>query len=380
MRQPKADRKLNLLIVVAGLGVGGAEVVIQHLVQAIDRSRFNVTICCIKIRGVIGDRLASEGIDIISLADPDEAKVDYFAFVKLLKVIRERKIDVVHTHTLDALADAAVCRMMLRRMKLIHTFHFGNYPHITKRRKWMESIFSKAADRLIAVGEVQRQTLRAIYKFPDSRISRVWNGVTSPQTDHDDSFRAQIGTKDRVLVGTISTLIEQKGLQDFLTVASRFRAERDKVLFVVVGEGHLGPQLESMRDQLQLQDTVVFAGLVPNAAQVALPAFDIFFQSSLWEAMSIAILEAMAAAKPILATSVGENPYIIEDGVDGLLVEPQDVNSMTAALRRLIDDAELRKRIGNSAYKKFTRQFTVQHMTRAYEDIYHMQESQVQAR
>ena len=86
--------------------------------------------------------------------------------------------------------------------------------------------------------------------------------------------------------------------------------------------------------------------------------------------MSIVILEAMAAGKPIVATRVGENPHIIEDEVDGLLVEPKDIKGMASALGRLIDDAELRCRLGNAAARKVAQKFTVERMTHEYEEIY----------
>ncbi len=86
--------------------------------------------------------------------------------------------------------------------------------------------------------------------------------------------------------------------------------------------------------------------------------------------MSIVLLEAMAAGRPVVATAVGEAPHIIEDGVEGLLVEPKDVAAMATALRRLINDAALRDRLGRCAVAKVARRFTVEQMTRAYEDIY----------
>ena len=83
----KGERKINLLIVAAGLNIGGAEVVIRELVRALDREHFNVTVCCIKVCGVIGDELLREGVDVVTLSNSAEPKVDYFTFIKLLKVI-----------------------------------------------------------------------------------------------------------------------------------------------------------------------------------------------------------------------------------------------------------------------------------------------------
>lgn len=363
-------RKHNVLILASSLWIGGAETVIRHLAESLDRTRFNVTVCCLKQRGSIGDELARSGIDIVQIADSTNPRVDYLTFRKLLKVIRSRNIDVVHSHTAHGLVDASLCSLFIRRLKIVHTFHFGNYPHTAPRIIWMERIFSRLADKLIAVGEVQRRQIQSLYGFSDRQIGTLWNGVAIKSGSGDPAFRRKLGAENCVLIGTIATLIEQKGLSDLLDVAKAVRDAGHKAMFVIVGEGHLRPQLEAKRRALGLDDSVVLTGWVTNAAEVALPAFDIFVQSSLWEAMSMVILEAMAAGKPVVATAVGENARIIEDGVDGLLVEPKNVAAMATSIGRLIDDAALRVRLGEAARSKVERRFTVNHMTRAYEDLY----------
>jgi glycosyltransferase involved in cell wall biosynthesis len=363
------DQRVNLLIVASSLWIGGAETVIRHLAQAIDRRRFNVTICHLKQRGHVGDELAQSGVDIVGVSE-DGSKVDYLSFRKLLKVIRTKAIHVVHTHTTHGLTDAALCKLFMPRLRIVHTFHFGNYPHTRARLMLLERIFSRLADRLISVGEVQRSQIRKVYRFPDHRIGTIWNGVTWPIGCGDPKFLESIGADNRVLIGTIATLIKQKGLSDLLDVAKATQNSGRKALFVIVGEGHLRGELEEKRRRLGLEETVVLTGWVTSAAEVALPTFDIFFQPSLWEAMSVVILEAMAAGKPIVATRVGENAQVMDDGVDGLLVEPRDISGMAAAIGRLIDDPALRLRLGNAARAKVERRFTVEHMTRAYEDVY----------
>lgn len=362
------ERRINVMIVASHLWIGGAESVMQHLAESIDRRRFNVTVCCLKQRGTIGDELARKGIDIVSLSN--DGKADYFTFLKLLKLLREKHIDIVHTHTTHGLFDSSLCSLLMPRLKVIHTFHFGNYPHTRPRIMWMERLCSGVADRLYAVGEVQRKQIQAVYNLGDDRIGTIYNGVAIQPGSGELGFRQAVGAEHCVLVGTIATLIPQKGLTFLLDVAKVVRDSGRKVVFVIVGEGQLRGELEAKRDQLGLQGTVILTGWVKNAAEVALPAFDIFCQPSLWEAMSMVILEAMAAGKPIVATRVGENGHVIDDGVDGRLVQSKDVEGMAEALGRLIDDPALRVRLGEAARAKVARRFTIDHMTRAYESAY----------
>jgi glycosyltransferase involved in cell wall biosynthesis len=382
-------RRINVLILASSLRIGGAEVVIQNLARTIDRRRFNVTVAHTKDVGHIGAEMQRTAVDLVDLRKGSWLKgraFAYLSFVALVSLVRRKRVDVIHTHNVDGLADAALCKLLVRNVKTVHTFHFGKYPGarwflsstdataIRRRLMWMERLFSLLTDRLISVGDVQRQLLQATYGFRSQSIKTVWNGVTSPSPVAEHSrLRSQLEAQDSVVIGTIATMIEQKGLHDLLHVA---RIVKDaggfgrSVKFVVVGEGRLRKELEARRAELGLDDLVLFTGWITDAARVALPAFDVLFQPSLWEAMSVVVLEAMAEGKPVVATRVGENPRVIEHGVDGLLVDATDAPGMAAALASLIQSETLRRQMGQAGRRKFEQYFTVEHMARAYEQIY----------
>jgi glycosyltransferase involved in cell wall biosynthesis len=370
-----ADRKINVLIVASSLWIGGAESVMRHLALSLDRRRFNVLVGYLKELGHVGEELVREGAEVVPINDQplqpgEKAQVDYLTFIKLRRLIRARNIDLVHTHTIHGIVDAAACKLVMPRLKTLHTFHFGNYPHLSSRDLWMEFLSCRVATRLVAVGHGQKRQLMAAHHLSDDDLSVVYNGVQLPSGTGDPGFRASIGAEGKLLIGTICTLIEQKGVPDLLAVARRIVDAGHDVRFVVIGEGRLRPMIEARRRELGLDDHVILTGWLTDAAVRALPTFDIFFQPSLWEAMSMVTLEAMAVGRPIVATRVGEAPAILEDGRDGFLVEPRDVDGMTAALLRLITEPGLRARVGEAARQKVEGRFTVQDMTQAYETIY----------
>ena len=374
IRASETGRKTNVLLLASSLWIGGAESVIQHLAQTLDRRRFNVTVCCLKQRGQIGAELAKTGIDVVTFGDDeapkDRGKPDYFTFRRLASLLRARQIDVVHSHTTHGLVDATLCKLFVPHLKVVHTFHFGNYPHTRPRIIWMERMFSRRADRLVAVGNVQRTQLQSVYGFNDRAIGTIWNGVDTAVAAGDPALLAQFAPNGRVVIGTIATFIDQKGLPDLMRAARRVLDAGHRALFVVVGEGQLRPQLEDLRRQLGLERDVLLPGWITHAAQTALPHFDVFFQPSLWEAMSMVVLEAMAAGKATVATRVGENPHMINPESDGLLVNVGDVEGMAQALGRLIADTDLRTRLGANARRAIERRFTIKHMTAAYEQVY----------
>jgi len=364
------ERRIKVMLVIDGLGLGGAEMVLRDLVNNLNAERFDVCVCCTKgIGGSIGEELRQNGVRVVVLPGQSDDRVDYLTAPKLRRVIKDEQIDIIHTHAAPALFDAAPCRLTMRGVKLIHTFHYGNYPFDSRRHHWLEYICSRAADRLIAVGIEQGRRIQTTYRLPESRIGTIWNGVTVSAPIDEDSFRARFGTGDRLLVGTIAKLIHQKGLDYLLDVAQHCRDAGLPMQFVVVGEGPLRSELEERRGELGLDDVVILAGWIDSAAERVLPEFDVFFQPSRWEAMSIAILEAMATSKPIVATKVGDNHHVLKDDLTGILVDSGDVSGMTHALERLVD-SDLRKRLGDAAKESFEREFTLRHMVRNYEEEY----------
>jgi len=168
----------------------------------------------------------------------------------------------------------------------------------------------------------------------------------------------------------IATLIEQKGLPDMLDVAYELKKRGVDAIILVAGEGHLRKVLESRACELALGDYVQFLGWVNNADSRILPMFDILFQPSLWEAMSMVVLEAMAGGKPVVATDVGENRHMVEHGINGFLVRPRDIASMADALEILSKNPEILKRQGIESRRRFEEKFTSLAMVRKYEDLY----------
>lgn len=362
--------KPKILIVASSLFIGGAEVVIQSLCRNLDRSSFEVIICHLKQRGNLGDELAGEGYHLVGIPKSNILKADYLSFLKLLKIVRKYKIDLIHSHTTHSLSDSALCKIFSPGLKFVHTFHFGNYPHDKKSRMTLERLFWRFTDRLVAVGETQKKTVQDTYKIPDQRIMTIRNGVALKKGAPDSDFVSRYGFKDRVLIGSIGTLFEQKGFTYLLDVAYELKKRNCRAGFLIAGEGPLRGQLEAKMKALGLEDDVRFLGWVKDADIHILPNVDIFFQPSLWEAMSVVVLEAMAASKPVVATSVGENCHVLEHDRDGLLVRPKDIEGMTLALMRLIQDPILRRTLGANARAKIESRFTAQHMTRAYEELY----------
>lgn len=361
----------RLLIVHSSLHIGGAEEVTANLCRHLDRRRLDVTVCCLKEKGMIADKIESQGTEVVTFERERSRRPDYFTSLRLNRLIRERGISLMHSHDPHALADTAICRLLNSRVRAVHTFHYGRYPHRERQLRTLESLSWRWVDRLVAVSGSQRAAIRAIYRIPERRICVIGNGVDMNFSDTVPSCLLGYRDEGRRIIASVSTLTEQKGLLDLLQAAATLkRMGLSGFVFVIAGDGPLRPLLEQRRHELGLHDEVEFLGWIEDAANRMMRHVDIFIQPSLWEAMSIALLEAMSAGVAIVATRVGETPDMIESGTSGILVDAGNHQGMADALARLLSDQDLRRKLGDAAAIRCARFYSAQTMTDRYMQVY----------
>lgn len=366
-----AQRPRRIMLLGSALHIGGAERVIANLAKHIDPARFELTIAHLKERGSIGQELMDRGFNVVGIPRAASGPGKYLSFRNLAAVARERRIELIHSHTPYSLLDSALSRTLaLRGVAGVHSFHFGNYPHLPARYRFMERVASRAVTQLVSVGVEQGKTICSTYGLAPSRMRTIVNGVEPPNAAPDEDFRSRLGGGRNVIIGTICVCSEQKGLPDLLAVAKIVSARLPNVHFVVVGNGPVREAMEKRSREMGLADAVTFTGWKDNAGATMLPLFDIFFQPSLWEAMSMVVLEAMAAGKPIVATDVGDNRHVVVDGTTGFVVPRKDHAAMADALSRLSESATLRASLGDAGQKRYRELYDARSMARAHEALY----------
>jgi len=368
--QANIGEKYRVMIVNSALYIGGAENVTAALCRGLNRNLFDISVVHLKGHGQIAKDLEREGYEVIGLPPRKSGRRDLLTFLKLRHLMAERRVQLVHTQDIHAMVDASLSVMTLPHIKHVTTFHYGNYPRNNRRYHYLEKFFHRFPDRLIAVGEVQRQSIAQTYHLESEALSVIRNGVT------DSYRRARIEDKDRVrqgadvVIGSISTLIEQKGIDDLLKAARILADQGLKFRLVIVGDGHLRGALEAYARELNLNGYVEFLGWIEDAASRVLPWLDIFVQSSLWEAMSMVVLEAMSCRCAVVATTVGDNPYVIRDGQSGALVSSNAPKELAASLCVLIGDSEMRMRFAEQARRDYEANYTASRMCLDYEAMY----------
>jgi glycosyltransferase involved in cell wall biosynthesis len=344
--------------------------VIADLARFIDRLRFDVSVCYLRENGVVGRLLEEDGIQLCSLSARGDGRTDYLTSLRLRRFVREHSIEIIHSHDTHGLVDCSIVRCLVPSVRHIHTFHFGNYPNLSSDHARFERLVWRRPDRLIAVGTAQARSIEAFYRMKSGRLRIIRNGVIEHRPITDDSLASLAASRGLPVVASISTLTAQKGLSHLLEAVSILKSRDLNVLLLVAGDGQLRQSLEQQAADLGVTPNVEFLGWIPDAARRLLPNCDIFVQSSLWEAMSIVVLEAMAATKPLVVTSVGENPHILRHRESALLVPPGDSEALADAIGELLVNRALARQLGVCARLAYKSEHEVLRMVRDYEAVY----------
>jgi sugar transferase (PEP-CTERM/EpsH1 system associated) len=367
-RAPVTGRT-RVMHITQDLGVGGLERVIVLLCRTLDRERFEPSVLCLREAGGFAPELVEQGIPVHVLPWSRE-KLDYFAFRKVGEVLREHRIDVIHTHNTGPFFHGALGATLAGVKTHIHTDHARPFPDSLR---WMvaEHLLSHLAYRVVGVSDDTTHNLRHYEKIPESKLATIPNGIDLQPVRTDAArLRQELGiSPETIVIGTAGRLTHQKGMEFLIRAAGLLEPRFPDLAVLIVGEGSEQNALQEMVRSAGLQDRVRLLGLRMDIPDL-LALFDIYALPSRWEGLPMAILEAMAASLPIVGSAVGGVPTAVREGVNGLLVAPEDPEALAGALEKLLKDPTLRKRMGEAGRKRYEASFTARQMTRRYERLY----------
>ncbi len=293
---------------------------------------------------------------------------------RLYRFIKRNEFDIIETFTIHSnvigLPIAWACKIPVR----IATHHgYGaNAP------LWLEKLHgiiinSRISSKMVVVSDNIAQTVIKRDGIKADRIIVIPNGIQGFKQSKPEKIKAiqkELNIPDNsTLILSIGRLVPQKGMEILLDTACRVHAVNQQIHFVIAGDGPLKKNLLAQRDQLGLQEVVNFLG-IRNDIPDLLSAADIFLMTSNLEGMSIALLEAMSLAKPIVITAVEGATQVIENKVNGILVPVGDTESISAAVLNLVDNEKLRNELGQAAYGQFVRNFTSDKSCSEYERVF----------
>jgi N-acetyl-alpha-D-glucosaminyl L-malate synthase BshA len=364
---------IRVAFVLHVMQVAGAEVLVAETIRRLGH-QIEPVVFCLDAIGPLGEILRGEGVAIHAF--DRRPGWDVSVVTRMAQQIRTCRTQVLHAHQYTPFFYGALASRWAREgTRVIFTEHGRHYPDVvrTSRRVANRVVFSRLADRVTAVCDFSARALREVDGFGARPIEVIENGIDvdryGPARDRA-SLRRSLGLDPgRRYVTCVARFHPVKDHPMLLRAFGQVAPRHPDVDLLLAGDGPLRPSLEALAADLGMAGRVRFLGVRRDVPAI-LAASDVFVLSSVSEAASLTLLEAMATGVPVVVTDVGGNPEIVRDGVDGLLTPRGDAGAMAGALDRLLSDAALAGRLGCQARERAQAVYRLDRTVQRYADLY----------
>lgn len=303
---------------------------------------------------------------------------DYKTFIQLKRLIKKGKYDLVHTQTSKAGLVGRLAARSSGKAIIVHTCGGWPFHHLLSRPVrffyiLLERLAAMWCDAIIAVSEKVGKEAVRFNTAPPKKIFQIYNGIDLKRfypydIEKRERFKKTLGIpQGRKIIGCISRLVPDKGIEIFLGAARELRGNNDLV-FVLGGDGPLREKFERSVLEWGLKDKVIFTGHLEDTVS-CLNTFDIFCLPTLREGFGVVFAEAGACGVPVIASDIAPLDEIIKDGYTGILAPAGDVNAFVKAIERLLD-VRIRKEMGIHARQYIEEKFNAEDANRKMFDLY----------
>lgn len=367
------SKKIKILEGIRQGKIGGGESYLLSLVENLNRDQFEPVVLSFT-EGPMVERLRSLGIKTHVIHT--EKPFDFRVWNRVRKLVEEEQIDIVHAHGTRAASNMFQAAKKLKR-PFIYTchawsFHLDQNPVVKKLRIWGEGFLTAQADVVICGSKANRETGRQLFKNFDAVI--VNNAIDLKRFNPYGVYkniRDALGiAADEILVASIARFTLQKQPLKLITAFAGVCKKVPNAKLLMVGDGEQKEEAVKLIQKLMLQDKILLQPFRQDIPDV-LAAVDIFVLPSLWEALPIALLEAMSMGKAVIGTNVDGTPEIIEHEKNGLLIELHELEkNISDAIIRLCTDEALRRQLQQAAIKSINSTYSVETLARKNEEVY----------
>ena len=370
----ESARPIRIFFLLDSFMIGGTETQAVELARRLDPKRYQVTIGCLRHEGPLLERLKDTPVEIVEvdLGGGIDSPSGLLRILKLARFLRRQRFQILHAHDLWSNIVGMAAAMLARtpvtitsQRDLSHDAWYGTY-----RRRVLRFLQGRSSVVLTNAKAIRDGLIEQDHLPPD-KVCVVYNGVDLEQlhvpADRDQIFPRSGGNKLIVLVGNMITGVKGHGV--LIAAAPEVIKAHPKTRFVLVGEGAMRSDFEKQVRDLGLQENFLFLGRRSDVPAI-LACSDIAVLPSLAEGLPNAVLEYLAAGLPVVASALGGNLEIIQDGTTGLLVPPQDSQALAAALIRLLSDEDLADRIAQAGHDYVTRSFSFERLVADIDTLY----------
>jgi glycosyltransferase involved in cell wall biosynthesis len=362
---------VRVVFLTHSLAVGGAEELILNMVAGLPRDRFEAIVCTLEDRpGPMALEIAAHGIEVRALGITPGWRRPR-AWWSIVACLRQLRPQIVHTFLLPASLYGRSAAWVARVPIIIGT-EVNIYERKQRHHILAERLLARVSQCIVASAESVKRAYTRQLGIADERVRVIYNAVNWDRlqaTATPAQVRRELNIPaDRLVVGVVATLQEKKGHRVLFEACAR-TGGLEHVWLMIVGDGPLRSSLEEYATMLGIRDRVTFCGTRRDLGNV-LPAMDIFALPSLWEGLPLALILAMGAGRPVVATNLAGIPEVVTDGATGLLVPPGDSTALGRAIARLTSDPSERERLGGRARDAVLNRFGADVYVRAVTALY----------
>jgi glycosyltransferase involved in cell wall biosynthesis len=303
---------------------------------------------------------------------PKRPRFDFRMIGSIVRLGREHRVDLFHAHEFPMISNLAVAAR-LNGFPLVATVHGSEIVSAKLRRRILLGIAARASRRVVAVSHAIERFLVDVVRVPRRKVQTILNGI---DVDRYGNGRGRSGLRDSLgipatarVIGTVGSLYPVKGHRFLLQSLARLVARFPDTVCLIAGRGELLDDLTREAADLHLTERVRFLGYRTDVADL-LDAMDVFVLPSLSEGLPLALLEAQAAGKPVVASRVGGNPEALEDGAAGYLVPPAAPEALADRIAALLEDPARAKLMGERGRSRVRDLFGLEAMGRRYLSLY----------
>jgi L-malate glycosyltransferase len=366
---------ISVLYVIDSLNVGGTENQVMHMSLRLPPDRYRLTVCCLKAEGPLLEPLKQAGIRIVEFS-PGSSLISMSGALQLLRLacfVRRERFQIVHAHDLWSNLMGVPAALIARTPVIISSQR--NLAHLSWYSTWRKPVITalqRASEFVIANSSAICDMLEkdGLHR---NNIRLIYNGVDFDRFAFTQADKRKLFPgldNGRKLIAVIANMhSEVKGHSYLIDAAQGICQIFPETLFVLIGDGALRPELEQRVGGLGLKDNFLFLGSRRDVPEL-LCCCDLFVLPSTAEGLPNAVLEAMAAGLPVVATRVGGTGEIIEDGISGFLVEPKSSSALTEVIVRVLRNPEMAIRLALTGQERVRVKFSFDRVLEELEQLY----------
>ncbi len=358
---------MKILHILNSLDCGGLEKFVIDLSIELNKRGHQVQLACLQKGGDLKTLAHNSQLPVTTFDKKDG--IDLNLIFQLKSLISQQKFDVIHTHNIAPLIYGTLAGQLSFNHHLINTRHGRQVESINP-------LFWALNKTIVSISNEAKECLIKSNRINPNKIKVIHNGINVKAFDvrltpeENKKLKTEIGiADDRFVIGTVGRLAKEKDHGTLLKAFRKLIQKKVNASLVIVGDGLLKDKLIEMAEEFEIKDHVKFLGYRSDTVKL-LQIFDVFVLSSYSEGMSLALLEAMAAGKPVVATKVGGNPEVVVEGETGLIVPCGFPERIEAAVMRFYANRSLISKFGEAGRARAHTFFNLDRMTMDYEELY----------